>query len=424
MLKRLWLIFGSLLTAICLVIVTIVAFPTHLPHNLRQEKRNAVALTDTSFKNGVTKKQALADKHHHFMPFFGSSEWSRMDSMHPSVLAERYHRPYIPYLIGKRGTQSLSQYYSIMQMLPELRNQKAVFVISPQWFSPQGTEITAVQKYMSNSQVISFLLQAHGNDPASQMAAKRLLHINPGVVFNTCLKKISRGQDLSALDKNILKVSEAASLREETMFSHFSSSDNYEEHILPRVAGLPKTFSYERLHVLATRRGQEGTNNNRFRIQNFFYTKRIAPGYRTFKNFQSKNSYIVSPEYNDFQLVLDAFAKQDMQVLFVITPVNQEWAKYTGLNMDKYQAAVKKIKYQLESQGFTDIADLSKKGGEPYFMQDTIHIGWNGWLAFDEHLQAFLAKKTDKPNYDIHPYFFSKEWANLNNPPVKESPKQ
>ena len=43
---------------------------------------------------------------------------------------------------------------------------------------------------------------------------------------------------------------------------------------------------------------------------------------------------------------------------------------------------LKKFRYQLESQGFTNIADFSKKGGDPYFVKDTIHIGWLGWLAF------------------------------------------
>ena len=39
-----------------------------------------------------------------------------------------------------------------------------------------------------------------------------------------------------------------------------------------------------------------------------------------------------------------------------------------------YEQAVQKIRYQLESQGFTNIADFSKDGDQSYFMEDTIHI--------------------------------------------------
>ena len=76
MLKRLWLILGPLLIASLLVIVTIFSFPTKLDHSLTQEKSNAVAITDSSFKNGLIKRQALSDRSCRFVPFFGSSEWS------------------------------------------------------------------------------------------------------------------------------------------------------------------------------------------------------------------------------------------------------------------------------------------------------------------------------------------------------------
>lgn len=61
----------------------------------------------------------------------------------------------------------------------------------------------------------------------------------------------------------------------------------------------------------------------------------------------------------------------------------------TGLRED-IQHAVEKICYQLESQGFTNIADFSKME-DPYFVKDTIHLGWLGWLAFDKAVDPFLS---------------------------------
>ena len=49
---------------------------------------------------------------------------------------------------------------------------------------------------------------------------------------------------------------------------------------------------------------------------------------------------------------------------------------------DMYQQTVQKIRYQLESQGFNNIADFLKDGGGAFFYKDTIHLGWLGWLAF------------------------------------------
>ena len=82
-----------------------------------------------------------------------------------------------------------------------------------------------------------------------------------------------------------------------------------------------------------------------------------------------------------------------------------------------YQKAVAKIKYQLQSQGFTNIADFSKDGNKSYFMQDTIHMGWNGWLALDKAVNPFLSKKKTLPNYTINDQFLTKAWAKYDGEP-------
>lgn len=69
MLKRLWLILGPLLIAFVLVVITVFSFPTQLDHSIAQEKANAVAITDSSFKNGLIKRQALSDETCRFVPF-------------------------------------------------------------------------------------------------------------------------------------------------------------------------------------------------------------------------------------------------------------------------------------------------------------------------------------------------------------------
>ena len=111
------------------------------------------------------------------------------------------------------------------------------------------------------------------------------------------------------------------------------------------------------------------------------------------------------------QLILNQFARSKVNVLFVIQPVNKKWMDYTGLSEDMYQKAVQKIRYQLESQGFTNVADFSKDGGDPYFVKDTIHLGWLGWLAFDKAVDPFLSNPKPAPTYHLNERFFSKDWA-------------
>ena len=73
----------------------------------------------------------------------------------------------------------------------------------------------------------------------------------------------------------------------------------------------------------------------------------------------------------------------------------------------------KKVTYQLREQGFNNILDLSNDGGKPYFMQDTIHLGWHGWLTVDKSVKPFLDGKdkvNKNNNYKINNYFYSNQW--------------
>ena len=97
MLKRLWMIFGPVLIAGLLVFLLIFFYPTSKSYNLSEEKRYAAAISTQSFRERFQKVRALSDPSLRFIPFFGSSEWIRFDSMHPAVLAEKYNRSYRPY---------------------------------------------------------------------------------------------------------------------------------------------------------------------------------------------------------------------------------------------------------------------------------------------------------------------------------------
>ena len=413
MLKRLWLILGPVICAFLMVVTLLFFYPTKQRHDYQSEKRSAVTLTAGSFKGRTQKVRALTDKKHRFVPYFGSSEWLRFDSMHPAVLSEKYKRNYRPYFLGQRGAASLTQYFGMQQMLPQIENKTAVYVISPQWFTKKGYSPAAFQQYFNSDQLTSFLHQQEG-DIAAQYAAKRLLQLYPTVAMKDNVKKVAANQKLSNFDKQYIRLISRLNNREDALFSSLFSehNENYEKLVQPQVNRLPDKFSYSDLEKFATRDAQRNTTNNDLGIDNKFYKHRLRKRIKKLKGTQKRFSYTKSPEYNDLQLVLNQFAKSKTNPIFVIPPVNAKWTAYTGLSQEKYQQAVKKIRYQLESQGFKNIADFSNDGGKPYFMQDTIHMGWLGWLAFDKAVNPFISNPKPAPNYQINNRFFSKEWAN------------
>ncbi|BDD40477.1 MULTISPECIES: D-alanyl-lipoteichoic acid biosynthesis protein DltD [Streptococcus] len=408
--KRLWHILGPIFCAHLLVVVVVLFFPNSYRSTIEEEKKDAVALSSISFKSRHKKNRALSNPEHRFVPFFGSSEWLRFDSMHPSVLASAYQRSYTPYLLGQRGASSLTQYFGMQQMRSHLKDSQAIYIISPQWFSRRGEGSDAFEQYFSSDQAISFL-QTNVGDDYEQYAAKRFLELKSSCSLTHMLQKVANKEKLTDFDRLQLQWQGYFLDRQDALFSRFPDTGSNLELVKSKAAKLPKTFSYDRLVDVANSEGRRATQSNDFQIDDTFYKNRLKSRIQKFKHSQTKLSYLQSPEYNDLQLVLNEFAKHRTNVLFVIPPVNGRWMNYTGLNKDMYQATVAKIKHQLTSQGFNHIADLSEQGNVDYFMQDTIHIGWRGWLELDRYINPFLTEKQPPVHYHINKAFLTPEWA-------------
>ena len=412
MLKRLWMIFGPVLIAGLLVFLLIFFYPTSKSYNLSQEKRYAAAISTQSFRERFQKVRALSDPSLRFIPFFGSSEWIRFDSMHPAVLAEKYNRSYRPYFLGQAGAASLNQYFGMQQILPEIENKQAVFVISPQWFTETEYEPAVFRRYFNTDQLGAFLENQSG-DVSSRYAAKRLMTKYPDVVLGDIVKKITEGEQLSEIDQTLIDTLARFNQKQSFLFGQLSVNDGekYRDRVEKYLKDLPDKFSYDELREIAIKDAEANTTNNDMGMENHFYDTQVKKDLKKWKDYQKNYNFLKSSEYNDLQLVLNQFANSKVNVLFVIQPVNKKWIDYTGLNQDMYQHAVEKIRYQLESQGFTNIADFSKNGAEPYFVKDTIHIGWLGWLAFDKAVDPFLSNPTPAPTYHLNERFFTKDWA-------------
>ncbi|CAH0415806.1 D-alanyl-lipoteichoic acid biosynthesis protein DltD [Periweissella fabaria] len=413
MLKRLALIFGPVIAAVVLVLAVLFVgpFDKH-KHNLATEEQAAVSLSPTVFRQAHLKQMALSDEDHRFVPFFGSSEWNRMDAFHPAILARAYHRDYQPFLLGQKGAEALTQYFGMQQISKEMHHKKAVFFVSPQWFTKADQQGAAFQFYFSKSQALAFLKNQTGTY-ADRYAAKRLLKTYPNVPYRDLIQKVADGQKLSTLDLQYVKLTQTVHDNEDAYFSRYDIGDNLKNRVIPKVKELPQPYNAEQLDAKAVALGESQTRNNKFGILDNFFTNRIGRTFPALRNAQAHFDYTQSAEYSDFQLDLDQLAKTHTNAIFVIPPVNSKWAKYTGLNQGMYQAAVRKIKYQLTSQGFNNVLDLSRRGNEPFFMEDTIHLGWRGWLAFDHGVAPFLEHEQPAPTYHLNNHFISQDWNNF-----------
>lgn len=411
MFKKLSLIFGPILMALVLVVI-LFSMPLNL--KVKQEKtlqHAASAMTVNVLTGDYIKNNAMAKKE--YIPFFGSSELKRFDAFHPSVMAKKYQRGYTPFLLGAPGTQSLAQLMMMQSMSPYLKHKKAVFIISPQWFIKKGVKSDYFNLYFSQLQTLDWLLKIKRIDDNDRYLADRLLNFIPVQnqgVLTQALNRISHHQMITNRQRRYLTLKHQTFKRADQLFSTLNVVTH--QNLINRLSKqLPQNYNYQKLDQLANQIAQKKTDNNQFQISNQFYKQQIKQRLPRLKGMQAQLDYRQSPEYSDFQLVLNQFAKNDMKVLFIIPPVNQKWQKFTGLSEEMLNDFDRKIKYQLQSQGFNQIADFTNQGAQPYFMTDTIHLGWRGWLKSDQYIKRFLTEQTStKTEYQIKPEFLKEDW--------------
>lgn len=413
--KRLFMIFGPIFAAALLMLAVFLSplwsgFDYVKP---KVEENAAASLSPQVLKGQLIKRNALENG---YIPFFGSSEWSRFDPFHPAVLAAKYHRDYRPFLMGARGSQSLTHFFVMQSINPQLKNKKAVFFISPQWFTPVGEDPNAFSYYYSTLQTTSWIKHENGSK-MDRYAAYRLLEMPSGSsdkVIAGALARIAAGLKPTSSQMFYVNFRNRILLNEDQIFSRYRIPFNNEETIAKNRRLLPDQYNFAKLDQLAGQIGAEKTSSNQFDISNVFWKHRLKSHFKQLKGFQSKMSFLKSPEYSDFELVLNQFANDHTKVLFIIPPINAKWQRYTGLSGKMLSQFDRKITKQLKSQGFNHIDDLSHDGNVPYFMTDTIHPGWRGWLKMDQAIRPFLTKSVPDPHYRIDNYYYSKEWQNEN----------
>ena len=250
---------------------------------------------------------------------------------------------------------------------------------------------------------------------ATRYAASRLLAMPTGSsdkLMEMALKKKEKGKPLGKPLRWYLEYRRNVLENEDHLFSMFKLNDRTQK-VDRAMKKLPERYSVGKLDAVATKLGENATGNNPFDVSKKFWNKRLKGNYKKLKGKQADYDYTQSPEFADFQLVLQQFKDNNMDVMFIIPPVNRKWMEYTGLSQEMLDRFDKKIIYQLQSQGFNNICDMTNVREEPYFMQDTIHLGWRGWLAADTYISPFMDSEFEAPHYKMNDMFYSKGWQNL-----------
>lgn len=414
--KKLWMTLGPIIVAFA-IFLFILFGPGALFGGVsgKTVNQSASSMEKKVIQGVALQKKALDEGN--YVPFFGSSELSRVDSFHPSVIAKKYNRGYTPFLIGRAGTQSLSHYLDIQALGDSLKGKKVVFILSPQWFQPQGVDDNHFGENFSPLHAYQFALADVKVSPDRQYAANRLLHFRVVQNDKTLTKLL---EDIAKSKGGIPKHKASTQLAGEAQLKILKRKDELDskfvmkskqEKIDKRLANLPKELNFDQMDKLAIRSGERQSKNNPFFIRDHYYNKKIKPVLKEQKNKLVNGSYANSPEFADLQLVLDALKQAGADALFINPPVNGAWYKYIGFPQDGLDGYYQKSGAMLKEQGF-DYLDMSAYDDTPYYLQDSIHLGWRGWVAVDRAVHSFMSAPVSADYKPVSEKFYLEQSKN------------
>lgn len=133
----------------------------------------------------------------------------------------------------------------------------------------------------------------------------------------------------------------------------------------------------------------EMVTNNDFYMEDGYYNTYIGARLSQQAGKDSALSYDVSPEYDDLRCLLDLCALRDIQVLFVHPPVHGLWNDFTGFSVGRRERYYENVRNIVENYSNVTLLDLTGFEYELYFLCDTMHLGWKGWLAVDRAIVEF-----------------------------------
>lgn len=352
--------------------------------------------TPVSFQGMILQKKALQSQD--ILPVYGSSEFSAVSEFHPSLVFEGIPTGFAPFLVGRGGTQDIIHALN-MAALGEtsLKDKKIAVILSAQWFTPEGISAAYFKQNFSPLQAYRMVFNSSLSGETKKQLANRLLDFPDSFAEQPTLLALltqslitDRTPGFQSVKLAVMGRVEMAALEAQDALKTIAYTRLISERSASINAAItaPPLAPWQELMEKANKQGKTMTQNNQYGILDQYYADNIEPRFAENKNSAAQSGFYPSPEYQDLELLLNLLQETQAHPLFIIVPVNGAWYDYTGFPIEQRKAYYSRVEEMIEDRGF-EVANFGDHEYDPYFLQDTMHLGWKGWVNVDETLDRF-----------------------------------
>lgn len=403
-----------LLRALCLLVIIALLFSA-LPFAIKSampEYKDSVGNTSDDQKiQGIYLLKESAKRTDNVI-IYGSSEL-RTDyiSTHPANFFAGKRRDFQVNLIGRGSCQSIIHAMSIAASGDSLKDKPVVLITSPQSYVEGGITPDMFFANFSKQQYISIM---YDNSVSADIKKRLSLRVKEMLGrYDEEFGKLSGFDDIrilasagakdGILNNSLKTVTSPFFLFEKYMLNNRDMIKSAE--IIRNAKTSNQSTSNGIIHwrqeeMYAAQTAKKESSNNDFGMRDSDYKKNVGNKLTKFKDRDKDLSYENSVEYDDLQLLFDICVEKGIKPLFVSVPLHGQWSDYTGFTKERRQAYYDKVEGYVAPycamNGF-EFLDLSEYEYQKYFLCDTMHLGWKGWLRVNEEIDAYYHRYFYQP---------------------------
>ena len=286
--------------------------------------------------------------------------------------------------VGEAYDQSLWQAIAAGAYGSRVKNKKVMLIVSPQWFfKGNGAQNTFSSKF-SYSLYRAFMQNSNISDDTKAYVRRRCaaLGVDAGK-----LAASARDTPLDAVNDVVYAAIDGWQLRAKlgNIVSLAPSKSP------ARTAGAPTGEpDWDALLAAATAEGEAACTNNDYGIYDDYYTRNGQYLTEAGQNFTEADE-----EYADLRIFLQVCREVGLEPLVCILPVHGAWYDRAGVSAQERADFYQRVRDICDEYGAA-YADFSSCEYEKYFLCDTTHPGWRGWVKIERAFYRWVNGRDDE----------------------------
>lgn len=340
-------------------------------------------LYDYTYASGKSESVdfVLANKSDDGYLCFGSSEWyisKNLVEMCPqAVFGENVTGVDMTYL-GEGYDQSLWQAIAAGAYAPKVNNKKVMIVVSPQWFFKNNGDQSKFYTKFNYSLYRQFCQNQSISHETKDYVRQRVLALG---IDSGQVAAANRDNPVAALNDVVYAKGDELSLRSKLANVISISPKKSTTRTTGQSTGEP---DWDSLMIQAEADGEAACTNNDYGIYDAYWEKNHTYMPELFQNFTEADD-----EYQDLRCFLKVCQECGLEPLVTILPVHGQWYDIADVTQEMRAAYYQQIRDICNDAGVA-YADFSSCEYERYFLCDTVHPGWKGWVRIEHAFYDFI----------------------------------